>query len=353
MAAFACLDYMIEWNAVIDIQGISPMPIHPLRSSIIRLASMLAMSAIGTAAIAQEAPAPVQTKQQATVTFLGKNMGWKPLAFERFRGVIFFHGVINGVPATILLDNGFSHTTLDAGFARRVGLNIRETGKTARSGTAEVSLGMAEGVSIEIPNQLNLTTATGVIDFLPLAARLKHPIDAVLGGDILGQLAISILPSRKILMLAPTGRATPRAGTHSREIPLVSGDQIDAEINGQPVRLQIDLGSGGAVSLSDDAWKRIFPNDDHATKGVSLRIEGADLPTRRIPGNKLTFSGAVMEGVPVENSGPLPGNQDGLLGQGILGKVDIILDIPAKKLILIRNAKTGEVSETSSKENAK
>jgi len=128
---------------------------------------------------------------------------------------------------------------------------------------------------------------------------------------------------------------------------------VDAEINGQPVRLQIDLGSGGAVSLSDDAWKRIFPNDGHATKGVSLRIEGADLPTRQIAGNKLTFAGADVEGVPVENSGPLPGNQDGLLGQAILGKADIILDIPAKKLILIRNAKTSDVSGASSGENAK
>lgn len=320
---------------------------------ILHLVGLLAMSVTGTAAIAQEAPPPLQTKQQAKITFVGRDMGWTPLAFERFHGVIFFQGIINGVPATILLDNGFSHTTLDAGFARRIGLNIRETGKTARSGTGEVSLGMAEGVSIEVPHQLNLTTATGVVDFSAVSARIKHPIDAVLGGDLLGQLALSIYPSQKILMLVPTGRVTPRADMHSREIPLVSRDQIDAQINGQAVRLQIDLGSDGVVSLSDAAWKRIFPNDGQATKGASTRFEGADLAVRRIPGNKLTFAGVNVEGVPVENSGPLPGNQDGLLGQGILGTADIILDIPAKKLILMREAKPGEVSGTPSGENPK
>ncbi|HQS98185.1 MAG TPA: aspartyl protease family protein [Novosphingobium sp.] len=305
------------------------------------------------AAIAQDAPPPLQTKQQAKITYVGRDMGWTPLSFERFHGVIFFQGIINGVPATILLDNGFSHTTLDAGFARRIGLKIRETGKTARSGTGEVSLGMAEGVSIEVPHQLNLTTATGIVDFSAVSARIKHPIDAVLGGDLLGQLAISIYPSQKILMLVPTGRITPRADVHSREIPLVSGDQIDAQINGQPVRLQIDLGLDGVVSLSDAAWKRVFPDDSKATKSSGARLEGADLAVRRIAGNTLAFSGVNVEGAPVENSGPMPGNQDGLLGQGMLGTADIILDIPAKKLILMREAKPGEMPGSSTGENPK
>ncbi|MGZ0075222.1 aspartyl protease family protein (plasmid) [Sphingobium limneticum] len=329
------------------------MSTRPQFSRILHFVGMLAMSVTGTATIAQEARPPLQTKQQAKITFVGRDMGWTPLAFERFHGVIFFQGTINGVPATILLDNGFSHTTLDAGFARRIGLTIHETGQTARSGTAEVSLGMAEGVSIEVPHQLALTTATGVVDFSAISARIKHPIDAVLGGDLIGQIALSIYPSQKIMMLVPTGRITPRPGVHSREIPLISGDQIDAQVNGQPLRLQIDLGSDGVVSLSDTAWKRVFPDDGHATKETGTRFEGADLAVRRIAGNKLTFGGANVEGVPVESSGPLPGNQDGLLGQGILGTADIILDIPAKKLILMREAKPGEGSGSSSGENRK
>lgn len=317
-------------------------------SRTLRLASMFLLSVSGTAAVAQERTASLQTGHQAKVTYVGRDMGWAPLAFERFHGVIFFQGIINGEPATILLDNGFSHTTLDAAFARRIGLNVQKTGKTARSGTGEVPLGMAEGVSIDIPNQLHLNTAAGVVDFSAVSARIQHRIDAVLGGDLLSQLALSIYPSQSILMLVPTGRAAPRAGIHSREIPLVSGDQIEAQINGQPVRLQVDLGSDGVVTLSDAAWKRVFPDDSKATKANSTRLDGAALTTRRIVGNTLSFSGVNIEGAPVDNSGPMPGDQDGLLGQAVLSKADIILDIPAKKLILMREAKSGEVPAPSS-----
>jgi hypothetical protein len=66
-------------------------------------------------------------------------------------------------------------------------------------------------------------------------------------------------------------------------------------------------------------------------------------------GNRITFSGSTVEGAPVDNSGPLPGNQDGLLGQGLLEGAEIILDIPAKKLILMRELRS---SETASPSNA-
>ncbi|NML13078.1 hypothetical protein HHL08_23610 [Sphingobium sp. AR-3-1] len=335
------------------------MPIRAQFSRVIHIASVLALGMTSSTAIAQNAPPPLQTEQQATLTYVshiayvGRSEGWTPLTFERFQGLIFFQGKINGVPATIALDNGFSHTTVDAAFARRIGLTIRETDKAARTGTGEVPFGIAESVSIEAPNQLRLDGAAAIVDFSAVSARMQHRLDAVLGGDLLGQLAISIHPSQNILMLVPSGSATPRAGMHSREIPLVAGDQIEGQINGQPVRLQIDLGSNGVVTLSDAAWQRIFPDDSKATRADSTRIEGVNLVGRRITGNTLSFSGTKIEGAPVDNSGPLPGSQDGLLGQGILSTVDFILDIPAKKLILMRELRPGETASPSNEAEPK
>lgn len=322
-------------------------------SRVLQIASLLVLGMTSSTAIAQNGPPPLQTEQQASLTYagniayVGRSEGWTPLAFERFRGLIFFQGTVNGEPATILLDNGSSHTVLDAGFARRIGLKIRETDKAARSGTGELPLGIAERVSIDVPHQLNFTGATGVVDLSAASAQMKHPVDAVLGADVIAHSALTIVPSRNMLMLVPSGSATPRTDAHSREIPLVSGDQIEAEINGHPVLLQIDLGSNGVVTLSDTAWNRIFPNDGQATEGGSHRIEGTNLLTRRKMGNKVTFAGSTVEGAPVDNSGPLPGNQDGLLGQGLLERAEIILDIPAKKLIVMRELRPGETARPS------
>lgn len=329
------------------------MPTHARFSRVLHVASVLALGMTSSIAVAQNGPPPSQTEQQATlnyvsnIAYVGRSEGWTPLPFERFQGLIFFQGTINGEPATILLDNGSSHTALDAGFARRIGLKIRETGKTARTGTGELPLGMAEGVSIDVPHQLNFTTTTGVIDLSAAAAQMKHPVDAVLGADVIAHSALTIVPSRNVLMLVPSGSATPRTDAYSREIPLVSGDQIEAEVNGHPVRLQIDLGSNGVVTLSDAAWNRIFPNDGQPTEGSSTRIEGTNLLTRRTLGNRITFAGSTVEGAPVDSSGPLPGSQDGLLGQGLLERAEIILDIPAKKLIVMRDRKPGDMPAPS------
>lgn len=335
------------------------MSTHAQFSCTLHIVSVLALGMTSSTAVAQNGPPPLQTKKQETHTYVGNiayvghHEGWTPIKFERFQGLIFFQGKINGMPATILLDNGFSHTTIDAAFARRIGLTIRGTDKTARSGTGEVPFGIAEGVSIEVPNQLRLDGAAAIVDFSAMSAGMLHRIDAVLGGDLLGQLAISIHPSQNILMLVPSGSATPRAGMHNREIPLVAGDQIEGQINGQPVRLQIDLGSNGVATLSDAAWQRVFPDDSKATKADSIRVEGANLAGRRITGNTLSFSGTKIEGAPVDNSGPLPGSQDGLLGQGILSTVDFILDIPAKKLILMRELRPGEHASPSNEAEPK
>jgi hypothetical protein len=329
------------------------MPTRAQFSRVLHIASVLALGMTSSTAIAQNGPPPLQTEQQAALTYVGhiayvgRSEGWTPLAFERFHGLIFFQGTVNGEPATILLDNGSDHTALDAGFARRIGLKIRETGKAVRTGTGELPLGIAEGVSIDVPHQLNFTGATGVVDLSAASAQMKHPVHAVLGADVIAHSALNIVPSRKVLMLVPSGSVTPRTDAHSREIPLVSGDQIEAEINGHPVRLQIDLGSNGVVTLSDAAWNRIFPNGGQQAYGSSHRIKGENILTRRALGNIITFSGSTVEGAPVDNSGPLPGNQDGLLGQGLLERAEIILDIPAKKLILIQGSGSGDTAGPS------
>jgi len=169
-----------------------------------------------------------------------------------------------------------------------------------------------------------------------MAGHLGRPVDAVLGGDLLGLMALGIFNQNHRLAFVPSGAINPKAGAHSRQFPLINRDEVAAELNGEPVRLQVDLGSNQAVSLSDKAWHRIFKDDSKALPSVTVRAEGAELPARYLPDNRLAFSGFQAEGVPVVTSGPLPGDREGLLGQAVLSKAEVVLDIPAKTMTFVR-----------------
>lgn len=339
------------------LKGSGTMPLFPIRNIVSPLFLLTLLTSAGVASPVREDSSP-QSKGtgqqrlspqtfQTHITYVGKNEGRAPLTFESFKGLIFFKALINGEPATVLLDNGFGHTVLDAGFARRIGVNAHDIEKSFKTGTGEMALGVATRITLDIPHQLHLSTAVGVVDFASLIAKIHHPIDAVVGEDHLNHMAIGIWPGRRALQFAPSGAIVPGTETHSRVIPLIDGDRIDAKLNGQPVNLKVDLGSDAMVSLSPTAWKRIFPNDSSAAIGTSIRAEGMNLTTRRLPDNKLAFSGFEAGGVVVESSGPLPDSEDGLLGEGILSHPDIILDIPAKKLVLMRDAAPSDAASVT------
>lgn len=54
--------------------------------------------------------------------------GWAPLPYETVRGVILVQATLFGQPATVLLDNGTDRTVVDAGLARRAGIELRDSG---------------------------------------------------------------------------------------------------------------------------------------------------------------------------------------------------------------------------------
>nr|WP_086492951.1 retropepsin-like aspartic protease [Novosphingobium panipatense] len=288
------------------------------------------------AVIDKAATASQNLNVQVNITYVGKNNGWAMVPFERHMGLIFFQAVINGKPANVVLDNGFSHSVLSAEFARSIGVETEDLVMPFQTGTANAPVKLARGITLEIPHQLHSSTAMGVLDLAAMAGHLGRPVDAVLGGDLLGLMALGIFNQNHRLAFVPSGAINPKAGAHSRQFPLINRDELAAELNGQPVRLQVDLGSNQAVSLSDKAWHRIFKDDSKALPSVTVRAEGAKLPARYLPDNRLAFSGFQAEGVPVVTNGPLPGDREGLLGQAVLSKAEVVLDIPAKTMTFVR-----------------
>jgi predicted aspartyl protease len=263
------------------------------------------------------------------VTFVGKDEGWAPVPVEHFRGLIFFKGKINGTDANILLDNG-SPTTIDAAFARRLGLaTLRELTK-GNTGSAQMARHLVQNGQIEVPHQATLSGPLQTLDFQPLAKLTGHPIDAMLGGDVLKVMALVLVADN--LYLVPSGSVHFQG--NPANLPLVEGDRIAVQIDGKPVTLALDLGSNGTVSLSARGWQKVMPGDVKIESSQQSNAEGVARTIQRSPGHVLQIGPIRVDGVTVPNVGASPDAVDGLLGAAFLSHFQMILDIPAKNLSL-------------------
>ncbi|MDF0490149.1 retropepsin-like aspartic protease [Sphingomonas sp. H39-1-10] len=287
-----------------------------------------------TAAVGQDkvSPGPDKTHRQVQITYVGSTEGWAAVPFERYRNEIFFKATINGVEANVLLDNGTGSSELDTGFAVRAGLRPEGPNRGVDTGSARVPERLVKNVEMAIPHHLTASGTFMTSDLAPLAKIMGHPIDAVLGGDVLNTMAVGVITSTRSLYLMPSGKVTPNAGI---AVPLINGTQVEAEVNGKPVRLYVDLGSNGIVNLSDDAWQRVIPSTSPVVKSQFTNGEGVIRTSLRSSDNTLKLGAATSTGIDIVNRGRDPRGSDGLLGGGYLGHFDVVLDVQAKKLFLI------------------
>jgi hypothetical protein len=297
------------------------------------MALILATGAAPAPLSAQDAPAAhaPEDNWRMTVSFVHKDQGWAPLPFERFHGLIFFPARINGVEATVMLDNG-SPTSIDAEFARKAGLSPLRNLSNGKTSTGELSRQLMQGAVIDIPHLVTVSGPIQAVDFRPLAGLIGHRVDAMLGGDTLKVMALALMPGSQTLVLVPTGAA--HINGPAATLPLVENDQVAAQIDGKPVKLAIDLGSNDTVSLFQAAWQRIIPADAPIENSTSTNAEGVIHTIQRSPGHMLQVGPVKVNGVSIPNKGTLPKAEDGLLGGAFLAHFNTLLDIGAGTLTL-------------------
>jgi hypothetical protein len=215
--------------------------------------------------------APAASEWRMSVKFVPKDQGWAPLHYERVKEIVFFQAKINGIDASVMLDNG-APTSIDVTFARTAGLTaVRELSK-GKTPTAKITRNLLKGANIEVPHLLEISGPVQSAHFQALSKAIGHPVDAILGGDALSVLALTMFPGSQTLVLAPSGSVKVNGSVST--LPLVNGDQIDAQVDGKPVKLAIDLGSNDTVALSGEAWKRIVPASVVMQNESSTNAEG-------------------------------------------------------------------------------
>ncbi|MES2097182.1 MAG: hypothetical protein V4459_10535 [Pseudomonadota bacterium] len=275
--------------------------------------------------------------EQTLAVRLVQGEGWAPLPYEPVKGVILLQAEILGQQGTVLLDNGTDRTLVDVHFAQRAGISLVDSRIGANTGLTRLSVLLAKGVTLTLPHTLTAQGEMPAIDLAPMSAALGRPIAAVIGGDLLDRVAVMVRPGKRQVAIVGSGGITPGAG--AIVIPVAKGNQVEAEINGRLVHLKIDLGSNGAVRLTDAAFDRVNAAAVVSSGGSRTGADGIMRTTRAIRADVRV--GAVSAKNVSIDSGYAQSGADGLLGNGFLSHADMILDLQKGQLVLTYARPTG------------
>jgi len=261
--------------------------------------------------------------------------------FELYRGDrIFLRGKLNGHDTPMLLDSGAGVTTLDRGFARSIG--IKEGQKiTAQGVGGSEEAELVHGVTIEVGN-LKLSNATVAVLELDLIEKaIGRPMPVILGREMFMTNAVAIDFERQVLSLTPNGNFPPPSG--ATEVKLKRDGTLHylpISIDGlPPVDAALDLGNGGALSLSKE-YHEAKPQLHSLpfALGMGGGVGGVhELKRTTLP--KLELAGFSFSGVPTELDVLADGPYAGRANAGIemFKPFEVTLDLGHDRMWLKRS----------------
>jgi hypothetical protein len=267
------------------------------------------------------------------------------IPIEMYRGYLGMRIRINGIgPFFFLLDTGASMTLMSKTAADSLGLNI--SGNVPMRGIGGFgSVGFVEIDSIGIGVLPFYLKRVLVYDFNNVSGMLGMRIDGILGYDFFARFPMKI--NNKAGRITIYNPEYPLPEFEGNEISLEIFSQvpvIEAEINGEKVRLLLDLGAQPGLVLR--AGKKPYQMMEELA-GDSLQ----DISIAGIGGMNTVGQGKVESlkigdyllnqqlTVIIDDFSQLPFSDyiDGILGLGILGDFDMVLDYPSRCVYLYKN----------------
>ena len=179
--------------------------------------------------------------------------------FETISDLIIIEGEVNGVKGRFLLDNGFSISALDDGFAKRASVTFSGTSSITDANKQKSSRPRTQLDSILIGQH----KFTGT-DFLRLDTKLFFPcdnIDGVIGASIMNLANWKIDFQNKTIWMAPK----PFEGEGDKVKVKFSGNNstmTKVQIRGQQYNCKIDLGSSHGISIEQDLIGESFLGEE-------------------------------------------------------------------------------------------
>jgi predicted aspartyl protease len=192
----------------------------------------------------------------ALKTFLEREgFGGSPLQ-RRFGNHLFVTTVMNGRRTALLVDSGCPYTLIDRASARGIGLGVKET-KSYVSGVtgAGQRYGVSQLATLQMGNCTFTNVPVQVADESQINLISRPHLDGLFGAHEMAKFGMIVDCARQMIYVNPKGpsaAATQKlaqflAGRGFTRIPMRFNPghhlEIDAAINGHPVRLIVDTGA--------------------------------------------------------------------------------------------------------------
>ena len=255
------------------------------------------------------------------------------VAFTQLNGKMFVEATVNGFAATAMVDSGADRTGLDSGFARRNGIRLGlpsilrgiQGYQTARQ-ASDIRFALS-GVAVTGP-------ATA-LDYGPLARRVRHDIDAVLGGDVFRAYVVEIDFDGMTLALHDRAAFQPPAG--AKLVPLTPQGQLmcaPLTIEGRgPIQAVVDLGNNTPLIVSPGPAKLLGLLTGRPISNARMGGHGPSAIAQTATARQISLGGETFDGVPILIT-PKPIGFDANLGLPVLSRFRLYLDFGGARMWL-------------------
>ena len=250
-----------------------------------------------------------------------------PLPFETSGGLMFFRAVLRDRECWALLDSGSGRSLMDLELARSLELPLEPETAKVRTATGELETWRSADVAVRVPGQFEMQhPRLAAVDMSAVSRSSGREVQFVLGADTLSQLAVVVDPKTQTLRFGPGGSFKPPAGALRVELGSEM-PQITLKIGAESVKVVVDTGFNGTVSLSPGPWSRVFPGDAHTGTAISAGGDGKVFARRTGRVKEIGIGPLLLADVVIQERPATRG--DGLIGMGILGKFRFVMDMKA------------------------
>jgi len=253
----------------------------------------------------------------ALKTFLEREgFGGTPLQ-RRLGNHLYVNTVMNGRRTALVVDTGCPFTLIDRASARKIGLGVEETKNyiVGVEGNAE-HFGISKMASLGMGNCTFQNVPIQVADESELNIYARPHLDGLFGAHEMAKFGMVIDCARQMMYVNPKG---PSAATSQRLAQFLGGRgfvripmrfnsnhhlEVDAAVNGHPVRLIVDTGASTTLLSASTA----------STVGTAMLYSNGGAGIGHV--QELSLGSGLI----IHNAEVVVGNVAKMVGAGLLGE---------------------------------
>jgi predicted aspartyl protease len=255
-------------------------------------------------------------------------------------GVVFVVATVEGQPAMLLLDTGSERSSLDSGFAVRLGVHPASVENIVQPyGTRPVEsirIGDLELQSFHVKNMELLS-----IDLTSMSLALGVPVDGIVGSDVLRLFTVRIdfsSASAQFTANVPVPAGEGFVSLHS----VGNLYYVPLSIQGASINLLLDTGTN-ASSVSSHVWDNVVTNWQPKLTVDGIRSSGGPGSTKFVFVPTIGIGDATLTDVALRVQPQITDGMfadvgfNGLLGADVLSQFVVTLDLARDRMYLKRN----------------